>query len=90
MRGRLSITPVMASLLFTASLIAVSAFAEELKASFTPREMAHCMLKRFRANHLESYRDAYKACKEQFDLAQADRGETAMIEPVPAETSKPQ
>jgi hypothetical protein len=41
--------------------------------------MAHCMMKRLRANNTESYRDAFKACKVQFATAQADRStETAM------------
>ena len=89
MSRRHSIMPVMGSLLLAALLLAVPALAEELKkASFTPREMAHCMMKRFRANHSEAYRDAYKTCKEQFDLAQADRSETAMNEPLPTERSK--
>ncbi|HTD74762.1 MAG TPA: hypothetical protein VK652_14620 [Steroidobacteraceae bacterium] len=91
MSRRISIMPVMISLLIAAPLIAVPVHAQELqKASFSPREMAHCMMKRFRANHSESYREAYKACKEEFDLAQADRGETAMNEPARAETDKPQ
>jgi hypothetical protein len=72
-------------------LIVMSAPAEELqKASFTPREMAHCMMKRFRAHHSESYRDAYNACKEQFELARADRSETVMNEPAAVEAGKPQ
>ena len=46
---------------------------------FTPRQMAHCMMKRLRANTAESYRDAYKACKSQFDSARSDRAaDTAM------------
>ena len=89
MRPRYSTLAVMAMLLITVPLMAVPAPAEESrKASFTPREMAHCMMKRFRADHAESYRDAYKACKEQFDLAQADRSETAMNEALAAERSK--
>ena len=91
MSRRHSILPVMVSLLIAAPVIAVSATAEELqKASFTPREMAHCMTKRFRAHHSESYRDAYNVCKQEFDLAQADRGETAMNDPAPVEAGKPQ
>jgi len=91
MSRRLSIMRVMVSLLIAALPIAVPALGEELqKASFTPREMAHCMMKRFRANHSESYRDAYNACKAQFELAQADRSETAMNQPAPAEAGKPQ
>jgi len=45
----------------------------------TPREMAHCMMKRLKADNVESYRDAFKACKAQFVSAQAERStETAM------------
>jgi hypothetical protein len=93
MSRRHSIMPVMVSLLLAASLLALPALAQELnqelkKASFTPREMAQCMMKRFRANHSESYRDAYKTCKAQFDFAQGDRSETAMNESPPAERSK--
>jgi hypothetical protein len=40
--------------------------------AFTPREMAHCMMKRARANTAEPYRAAYKACKEQFETARAE------------------
>ena len=90
MSRRHSIMPMMVSLSLAASLIAVPGLAEELnKASFTPREMAHCMMKRFRANHSESYRDAYKTCKEQFDLAQVDRSETVMNGTPPVELSRP-
>jgi hypothetical protein len=54
--------------------------------SATPREMAHCMMKRLKANNSESYRAAFKACKEQFDTAQAERPpETAMTVPPKAE-----
>ena len=89
--SRLSIMPVMISLLIAAPFMDAPAPAGELqKASFTPREMAHCMMKRFRAHHSESYRDAYNACKEQFDMAQAERGEIAKNESAPAETGKHQ
>jgi hypothetical protein len=54
--------------------------------SATPREMAHCMMKRLKANNSESYRAAFKACKEQFDTTQAERSpETAMTVPPKAE-----
>jgi hypothetical protein len=97
MSRRHSIISAVVSLLIAAPLIAVTAHAGELQeASFTPREMAHCMMKRFKAHHSESYRDAYNSCKEQFDLTQparsetAGRSETAMNEPAPVEDSKPQ
>jgi hypothetical protein len=52
----------------------------------TPREMAHCMMKRLKANNSESYRVAFKACKEQFELAR-EPVETAMTVP-PQETKQ--
>ena len=41
--------------------------------AFTPRQMAHCMMKRGRANNAEPFRDAYKACKNQFESARSER-----------------
>jgi hypothetical protein len=64
--------------------------AEPKTASFTPREMAHCMMKRLRADNSESFRDAFKTCKQQFDSAQADRSmETAMTGTTPSQPAKP-
>jgi hypothetical protein len=54
-------------------------FADDSKsAALTPRQLAHCMLKRVRANSAESYRDAYKACKDQLESAQSDHAADAM------------
>lgn len=36
------------------------------------------MMKRARANTAESYREAYKACKDQFESGQSDRAADAM------------
>ena len=56
----------------------------------TPREMAHCMMKRLKANNSESYRAAFKACKDQFDAAQAAQPtETAMNVPQGATKQRP-
>jgi hypothetical protein len=41
--------------------------------AFTPRQMAHCMMKRGRANNAEPFRDAYKACKNEFESARSGR-----------------
>jgi hypothetical protein len=38
----------------------------------TPRQVAHCMMKRLREAPSESYRDAFKICREQFDSARRD------------------
>jgi hypothetical protein len=75
MNGRHSSIVVAISLAAAAPL-----FAGDLNsAAFTPRQMAHCMMKRARANTAEPYRDAYKACKNQFESARTDRaGETAV------------
>ncbi len=78
--SRKSMVMLMVSLFIATPVIAGDATNADLKnASFTPRQMAHCMMKHLRTHNPESYRDAYKACKEKFDeLAQADRSETAM------------
>jgi hypothetical protein len=69
MNGRHSSIVVAISLVASAP-----GFAGDLKsAAFTPRQLVHCMMKRVRANSAESYRDAYKACKDQFESAQSDR-----------------
>jgi hypothetical protein len=47
--------------------------------AFTPRQMAHCVMKRVRAKTEESYRDAYKACKSQFDSEPSGRPTDAAI-----------
>jgi hypothetical protein len=38
----------------------------------TPRQVAHCMMKRMREFPSESYRDAFKMCKEQLDASRRD------------------
>jgi hypothetical protein len=58
--------------------------ADPNPAAFTPRQMAHCMMKRVRSHTTESYRDAFKTCKEQFDSARSDRAtDTAMSAALP-------
>lgn len=77
MNRRNALMAVAVSLAISAPVIADS---NSLPA--TPREMAHCMMKRLKANNSESYRDAFKTCKAQFVSAQADRSnETAMTAP---------
>jgi hypothetical protein len=73
------------------SLVASApAFAGDLKSpAFTPRQLAHCMMKRARANSAESYRDAYKACKDQFESMQSDRAADTMTAARVPEDPKP-
>jgi hypothetical protein len=60
-------------------LAATPALAQEPRDSAaTPRQVAHCMMKRLRADRGESYRDAFKVCKQQL-AAEPDRNaDTAM------------
>jgi hypothetical protein len=65
-------------------------FADDSKSpAFTPRQLAHCMMKRVRSSGAESYRDAYKACKDQLESAQSDRAaDTKMTAAALAENPK--
>jgi hypothetical protein len=67
------------SILVAVSLVAsVPVFADDLKSpAVTPRELAHCMMKRLRANTSESYRGAFKACREQFASEQVESARSA-------------
>jgi hypothetical protein len=64
-------------------MLATAASADEPKsAAVTPRQMAHCIIQRIhedrRGDRTESYKDAFKACKQDL-AAEADRGSaTAM------------
>jgi hypothetical protein len=52
------------------ALVTLPALAEEPKDSAaTPRQVAHCMMKRLRADRTESYRDAFKGCKHDLEAA---------------------
>lgn len=89
MNGRHSAIAVAISLVTTAP-----AFAGDSNApGYTPRQMAHCMMKRVRANSAESYRDAFKACKSQFDSVRSDRpadaAMTAATQTAAAQTENP-
>ena len=85
MNGRHSSIVVAISLVASAP-----AFAGDLKSpAFTPRQLAHCMMKRARANSAESYRDAYRACKDQFESAQSDRAaDTMTVARVPEDSKQ--
>jgi hypothetical protein len=78
------------SIVVAISLLASApAFAGDPKSpAFTPRQLAHCMMKRARANSAESYRDAYRACKDQFESAQSDRAADTMTAARVPEDSK--
>ena len=73
--------PAFAALMLAAAMPTLSTpvFAQEPKESAaTPRQVAHCMMKRLRADRGESYRDAFKTCKQEL-AAEPDRNpDTAM------------
>lgn len=56
------------------SLAVVLPAAAADKNAITPRQVAHCMLKQMKANQHESYREAFKVCKQQLDPAGGDGG----------------
>jgi thermostable 8-oxoguanine DNA glycosylase len=69
MTGRHTAVLISAALVTSAPVI-----ASDLDSSaFTPRQMAHCIMKRVRTNTAESYRDAFKECKTQFAAVRSDR-----------------
>jgi hypothetical protein len=45
--------------------------ADDDSPSVSPRQLAHCMLKRMKASQTVTYRDAFKACRDQLDLTKA-------------------
>lgn len=73
-------TPIFAAVTL---MLTSAALADEPKAApITPRQIAHCMIQRIhedrRGDRTESYKDAFRACKEDL-AAEADRGSaTAM------------
>jgi hypothetical protein len=77
-----TVTAFIALLLAAAAtpLATTPALAQEPRDSAaTPRQLAHCMMKRLRADRGESYRDAFKACKQELAAAESERNaDTAM------------
>lgn len=70
---------VVMAIVIALLMATVAAGTDRESPALTPRAMAHCMMKRLRANNSESYRDAFKACKEQFAAAQANRSSETAI-----------
>jgi hypothetical protein len=73
---------IISSFAATTFLMASAAIADESKTSVTPHQMAHCMMQRIhedrRGDRSESYKEAFRACKQ--DLAvEADRGATTAM-----------
>jgi hypothetical protein len=61
------------------ALIVALPVAANDKNSINAREVAHCMVSRMKANRGESYREAFKVCKQQLDPSNGEaNGTTAM------------
>lgn len=75
MNGRHSSIVVAISLATSAPALA----GDSKSPAFTPREMAHCMMKRLRTNTGESYRGAFKACKSEFESVRSERPADAAV-----------
>jgi hypothetical protein len=53
-------------------LFALPAIAGDVRSpSYTPRQLAHCVMARAKASPSESYKVAFKACREQLDTQTA-------------------
>jgi hypothetical protein len=65
-----------------AVLLALPAIAaNERSPNYTPRQLAHCVMARAKASPNESYKVAFKACREQLDT-QTAMNNVADAEPV--------
>jgi hypothetical protein len=71
------------AVLTVAALFALPAIAgDDRSPSYTPRQLAHCVMARAKASPNESYKVAFKACREQLDT------QTAMNNVADAEPAK--
>jgi hypothetical protein len=60
-------------------LVTLPAAADDSKsANPTSRQMAHCVMARVKTTPSESYKVAFKACRDQFGAANDARTQTAM------------
>ena len=82
MNGRHSAFVIRNSAVLIALCLVISApvFAGDLSSpAYTPRQMAHCVMKRVRANTAETFRFAFKACKTEFEAVRSDRPPDAAV-----------
>jgi hypothetical protein len=65
--NKLSIAVLTIAVLFALPAIA----GGERGPNYTPRQLAHCVMARAKASPNESYKVAFKACREQLDTQTA-------------------
>jgi hypothetical protein len=64
---KLSIAVLTIAVLFALPAIA----GDDRSPNYTPRQLAHCVMARTKASPNESYKVAFKACREQLDTQTA-------------------
>jgi hypothetical protein len=64
---KLSIAVLTIAVLFALPAIA----ADDRSPNYTPRQLAHCVMARTKASPNESYKVAFKACREQLNTETA-------------------
>lgn len=82
MNGRHStVVATMAAVVIAMGLVSSApVLAGDLSSpAFTPRQMAHCVMKRVRANTGETFQFAFKACKTEFEAVRSDRPPDAAV-----------
>jgi hypothetical protein len=65
--NKLSIAVLTIAVLFALPAIA----GDDRSPNYTPRQLAHCVMARAKASPNESYKVAFKACREQLDTQTA-------------------
>jgi hypothetical protein len=66
--------------LVLALLISATAAADDAKtSSLTPRQMAHCIMARVKVSPNESYKTAFKACREQLESVSGDAATPTVV-----------
>jgi hypothetical protein len=57
-----------------AMLLATPAMADDSKnPAITPRQMAHCVMQRMHEDRTQSYKEAFKSCRQDFAAVEAER-----------------
>jgi hypothetical protein len=57
-----------------AMLLATPAMADDSKnPAITPRQMAHCVMQRMHEDRTQSYKEAFKSCRQDFAAVDAER-----------------
>jgi hypothetical protein len=72
--SKISIAVLTVALLFALPAVA----GDDRGPNYTPRQLAHCVMARAKASPNESYKVAFKACREQLETV-ANDGKTQTV-----------